>query len=304
MSCADLDASRCGRQGCEGGLDGIGARFRVSSTIRGGCRIFLELDCGDCDDSIWGGLMKQVESTEDVSVSITERGVATVTMTRPDQRNAMSPRSVEAMATILDELSCDGRVRCLILTGSGRGFCSGSDLKALAEMSEQARSAFERDCGRLSRAIARLPIPVIAAVHGFAIGGGLTLATSCDLVITTPSAKWALPEVPIGLFPAWGLRTVERRCGVVVARRLAWGVETIAGKDVVELGLADYLAEAPLESAIELGSKLADLPRLQASYVKEYFSLNPDGELADELANQLFMRAADLPEAQVTFRGR
>ena len=75
------------------------------------------------------------------------------------------------------------------------------------------------------------------------MGGGLTLAAACDIVLTEADAKWSLPEVPVGLFPAWGLDAVVRRVGVPAARRLAWGIDTLSGREAHALGLADEIVE-------------------------------------------------------------
>ena len=162
--------------------------------------------------------MIQVRASEDVLI---------LTLDRPEQRNAMSAALVEAMIATLEAL--DPSVRAVMLVGSGRGFCAGSDLAALAAMDNDARSVFETDSARLALLIAAIDVPVIAAVHGFAIGGGLTLAAACDIIVTTADANWSLPEVPIGLFPAWGLGAVEERVGRPAARRLSWGIDTLDG---------------------------------------------------------------------------
>lgn len=236
-----------------------------------------------------------------VAVTPVEAGVVTMTMDRPQQRNAMSPQSVERMIDLFDRLGASVDCHCIVLAGVGRGFCAGSDLKALSRMDDRERSRFEADCGRLSRLIGQLPRPVVAAVHGFAIGGGLTLAAACDIVVTDPKARWSLPEVAIGLFPAWGLHSVLRRCGETRSRRLSWGIDVVDGARAVQMGLADELAEEPLQAALALGRKLAKLPRDQAGYVKEYFSLALSPEQGDQFANHLFMRATGSPEASVTF---
>ena len=169
--------------------------------------------------------------------------VLVVALNRPASRNAMSARLVDEM---LAALATDAEIGALVLTGTGRGFCAGSDLAGLAMMGASEKSAFETASGLLARRIMAHPLPVLAAVHGFAIGGGLTLAAACDIVVTSVEAKWSLPEVPIGLFPAWGLEAVALRVGRPAARRLAWGIDMISGEAAVAMGLADAAAEKPL----------------------------------------------------------
>lgn len=229
-------------------------------------------------------------------------GVAHVTLERPEQRNAMSADLVADLIAAFERLSADDGVGAVVLSGAGRGFCAGSDLAGLARMSPVERSVFEADSGRVARMIGRLAVPVVAGVKGFAIGGGLTLAVGCDIVVTDPAAKWSLPEAPIGLFPAWGLGLVVERIGAPAARRLSWGIDTLSGEEAVRLGLADQLAEDPVAEALSIAARLASLPRAQARAVKTYFSSPQRGEEADWTANRLFMEMTETPEAKASFR--
>jgi enoyl-CoA hydratase/carnithine racemase len=231
-------------------------------------------------------------------------GVAWVEMNRPAQRNAMSAALVAGLIEIFTQLGGDPAVRAMVLAGAGRGFCAGSDLAGLAAMEEAGRRQFEAESGRLARLLGTLTQPVIAAVDGFAIGGGMTLATSCDLIVSDATAKWALPEVPIGLFPAWGIASVVHRVGRPVAKRLSWGIETLSGTEAYDIGLVDYLVDANARAkAGEIAGKLAALPATQAGFVKEYFAATraAGDEEADGAANSLFLRAASTAEAAASF---
>ena len=230
-----------------------------------------------------------------------DQRILIVTLDRPNQRNAMSVELVERLLALLDEIEGDEHIHAVVLTGAGRGFCAGSDLAGLASMEASGRRAFEASSGRLSQRIGSHPLPILAAVHGFAIGGGLTLAAACDIVATTGGAKWSLPEVPIGLFPAWGLDVVSNRVGRPVARRLAWGIDTLDGKAARKIGLADVVEDDPLRTAVTLARRLADLPRSQRAAVKQYFAHPRQGEDADRHANELFMAACGTPEARASF---
>ena len=230
-----------------------------------------------------------------------EGAIARVTLNRPEQRNAMSARLVAELGEHLAALAADPAIRAVVLDGAGRDFCAGSDLAGLAVMDKAGREEFEAASGRLARQIWGLDLPVIAAVHGFAIGGGLTLATSCDIVLTTPQAKWSLPEVPIGLFPAWGMESVVLRVGTVKARRLGFGLDTLDGSAAQECGLAEECAEDPLARALELAGQLAEMPRVSVAAVKQWFASRGPGEAGDEDAQELFSRCSETAEAASLF---
>ena len=222
-------------------------------------------------------------------------------LNRPASRNAMSRTLVDECLDYLRAAAEDESIRAIVLHGIGKGFCAGSDLAGLTAMDDAGRSAFEADSGRLARNMMAHPKPILAAVHGFAIGGGLTLAAACDIVITSGQTKWSLPEVPIGLFPAWGLEPVTLRMGRLAARRLSWGIDTLDGEAAARAGLADSVAADPLSEAQGIARQLAQLPPAQSASVKYYFAERRSGEAADEDANALFMTACASPEAAACF---
>ncbi|MFT4052915.1 MAG: enoyl-CoA hydratase/isomerase family protein [Novosphingobium sp.] len=230
-----------------------------------------------------------------------EQGLWHIRLDRPERRNAMSGLLVDAAITLLERAAFDDAIGVLVIHGAGTGFCAGSDLGELAGMDAAGRSAFEAASGRLARLVPQFPKPVIAAVHGYAIGGGLTLAAACDIVVTDPAARWSLPEVPIGLFPAWGLEAVVARIGRVRARRLSWGIDTLDGTQAAAIGLADEAADDPLARARDIARSLLALPRAQAQSVKHYFAAPHAPEVGDHAANALFMAATATPAAQASF---
>lgn len=227
--------------------------------------------------------------------------VLRIALDRPQQRNAMSRAMVAGMLSLFDELADKAPARAVILHGNGRGFCAGSDLGELAAMNEAERAAFERDCGELASRINACPAPVIAAVHGFAIGGGLTLAAACDIVISAEDAIWSLPEVPIGLFPAWGLGAVDDRVGLARARRLAMGLERLTGAGAAEAGLADRVDADPMACARALATQLHAMPAAQLAQVKAHYGRGNAWSENDVEANRRFIAATRSPEARESF---
>lgn len=236
-----------------------------------------------------------------IDVDETDARVRLLTLDRPESRNAMSRVLVEECLDWLGRAARDDGIGTIVIRGAGHGFCAGSDLAGIAAMGDAGRSAFEADSGLLARTMVAHPKPILAAVHGFAIGGGLTLAAACDVVVSDPAAKWSLPEVPIGLFPAWGLEAVTLRVGRGAARRLSWGIDTLDGAGAAAIGLADVVADDPLAEALAIARRLAALPARQSAAVKRYFAQDRTGEAADAKANALFMAACATPEAAASF---
>jgi enoyl-CoA hydratase/carnithine racemase len=235
-----------------------------------------------------------------VSAHPDDARVVVLTLNRPARRNAMSHAMVAVLIGALEGAAVAGK-SVVIIRGAGSGFCAGSDIAMLARMSHAERNDFEAESGRLARCIAAHPLPVIAQVHGFAIGGGLTLAAACDIVVATSDSKWSLPEVPIGLFPAWGLHGVAVRTGMTMARRLAFGIDELNGQRAFEIGLVDEVADDPAIKAIEIATRLARLPREQVAAVKSYFAPGGEWKDGDVHANRLFAAASDTAEAKITF---
>jgi enoyl-CoA hydratase/carnithine racemase len=237
--------------------------------------------------------------------------VARVTLERPRARNALSSELVRRLGSTLRELDADRSIGAMVLAGSPPGFCAGSDLKELARMDVNEMSAHESETGALARSIALLGTPVVAAVEGFALGGGFVLAISCDLVVTGRSAAWHLPEVSLGWVPPWGLQALAARAGPVAARRLTWGADPIDGTLAHRQGVADELAEDgdAVNTATRLAAKLAAMPASAVASTKRAFAplVLAGGETLDAEANRLFLADCNddrARESLARFRGR
>ena len=148
--------------------------------------------------------------------------------------------------------------------------------------------------------------PVIAAVSGFALGGGVGLAVGCDLIVTHPECRWHMPEVPNGWLPPWALASLSARVGPVTARRLVWASEPITGTEAYELKLADYLVpQADVENeAIAVAERLAALPRVAVASTKRFFAplINGSAEASDMLANRIFAENCQDDASKATLR--
>ena len=167
--------------------------------------------------------------------------VAILTIDRANRRNALGTELMQALSEAFAEIDRDDGVAAVVISATPPGFCAGSDLKELATMDIAQMCAHEAETARVVRAIGFMEKPAIAAVSGFALGGGVGLAAGCDLIVTHPECRWHMPEVPNGWLPPWALASLSVRIGPVAARRLVWASEPITGAEAYHLKLADYL---------------------------------------------------------------
>ncbi|MFJ2034185.1 enoyl-CoA hydratase/isomerase family protein [Streptosporangium sp. NPDC087985] len=242
-----------------------GAGVRCSRAANATDKPFADkpLTIGQCPDQYSLTMDIASNNRSDAELSCERDGsVAVLRLNRPAARNALSSGLVEQLSATLTALDDNDEVRVAVLAAAPPGFCAGSDLKELAGMSVSEMVRHEARTGHAVRAIQQLGIPVIAAVEGFALGGGFLLATGCDVVVTADNARWHLPEVQLGWVPPWGLQTLIARVGPVTARRLAWGDQPLTGRDLYQLGAVDDLAEPgqALQRACQLAARLAALP--------------------------------------------
>lgn len=236
---------------------------------------------------------------------IEKRGaVAVLSIERPARRNALGDDLIAQMRTVFAQLDADPAIGAIVLTGSAPGFCAGSDLKELGAMSLDEMCAHESRTAMFCRELALLQTPVVAAVQGFALGGGFVLAASCDVVVTARGTRWHLPEVQIGWIPPWGIESLVNRVGTARARQLVWGGTPFQGEEALRLGLADHMAEdgAALQRALEVAETYARLPREAVASTKLYFATQGarNGEGGDLLASQLFKDNCRHATAQAT----
>jgi len=230
--------------------------------------------------------------------------IATLTILRPARRNSMDRGLVEAMRAALLRIDGDPEIAAIVLCGADPGFCAGSDLGFIGKLDTAAMARFEQECADLGRLMTFISKPVIAAVEGFAIGGGFTLATCCDIVVAARGSRWNLPEVPIGWLTPWGLKSLITRVGLVRARNLCFCLEPLGGTEAQAIGIADYMSEdgGALIRATDIARTIAALPMPAVAATKRLFStyLMRDAEAIDFEANRLFVENCREPVAQAT----
>jgi enoyl-CoA hydratase/carnithine racemase len=180
---------------------------------------------------------------EGVRYEIGAAGVATLTLDRPDKRNAVMPPDWRALEDYLDKGAADPKVRVFVLTGAGSIFCAGGDLKSMGERLEQSPVRRSRELLRMSRAMQRFretPKPIIAAVNGAAIGAGCVIALACDLRLATASASFSVPFLRVGMQPDFGgAYFLPRLLGTARALELLWTGDALTADEAARLGLVN-----------------------------------------------------------------
>ncbi len=235
-----------------------------------------------------------------------EGAVATVTINRPKALNALNPATIDELLDCCAVLRTRpaseggtvpggeglarpalrlGDVRCLVVTGAGdRAFVAGADIAAMAAMSPLEGRAFAHRGQSLMRALEELPIPVVAAVNGFALGGGMELALACDIVLAAESAKFGQPEINLGIVPGFGgTQRLTRRVGLSAARWLIYTGEMIDAQEARRLGLVHRVVPgaALLAEAKAIAAALASKAPVALQQAKAAINVGTDIDLDD-----------------------
>jgi methylglutaconyl-CoA hydratase len=205
-----------------------------------------------------------------------EAGVLTITLNRPDKRNALSSALVEALHGALDSADLDAEVRVVVLTGAGKDFCAGADLEELLASADAPAEANEASALRLGSLFTRmrsLPKPVVAVVRGRALAGGAGLMTACDIVIASEGAQVGYPEVLRGFVPAMVMTTLRRQVGEKAALDLVLTGRLLGAEEARRVGLISRVVpEGPLEQeGRELARVLAGAPVSALALTKQLF---------------------------------
>jgi enoyl-CoA hydratase/carnithine racemase len=234
-------------------------------------------------------------------------GTATIRIDRPKARNALNIATRKALADVCREIADDDGLRAIVLTGGPDMFVAGADLTEFAEAG--AIDILKRRAERWWQAVADVPQPMIAAVNGFALGGGLELAMCCDIIIAGRSAKLGQPEVRVGIMPgAGGTQRLTRAVGKFQAMRLVLTGEAIGAEEALAMGLVSKVVDdaAVYDSARDMARTIAALPPIAVQQAKEAVTLGADAALGTALALerkalQLTFATADKTEGMRAF---
>jgi 2-(1,2-epoxy-1,2-dihydrophenyl)acetyl-CoA isomerase len=223
-------------------------------------------------------------------------GVATLTLNRPEARNALTGEMLTALTDAIQRLAADSTVRCVVLNGAGNAFCAGGDVKgqakAAAERASGASFSIEQRVHSLragmeaSRLLHEMPKPTLAVIPGAAAGAGLSLALACDLRVVAAEAKLTTAFAKVGASGDYGgSYFLPRLVGAAKARELYFTADIISGQEAFELGLVNHVypgAELP-DRARALALKLAALPTVAIGYMKRNLNAADEASLSQVL---------------------
>jgi len=251
--------------------------------------------------------MPEHAMSEEVLVEFPEDHIAVVRINRPRAYNALNLNVRRLIAEKFTELKAREDIRAVILTGDDKAFAAGADLKEMSAMS--AVDYYKAHVERLYNAFADYPRPVIAAVNGFALGGGMELAMISDIIIAGKSAKFGQPEVKVGVMPgAGGSQRLVRAVGKYNAMRLCLTGMMIGADEARDMGLVCEVLDdgAVMDRARALASELAALPPLGLEHIKYAILHGPDMSLESALglerkSMQLLLSSKDRAAATTAF---
>ncbi len=206
-----------------------------------------------------------------ISISTDEHGVADVRLARPDKRNALDPAMFNALIESSDLLAKDTSLRAVVLSGEGKGFCAGLDFSSFQAMSDSGEAGEKRpattdpDEGRIThrgqQAVygwTELPVPVIAALRGHCLGGGIQLALGADIRIAAPDTKMSVLEIRWGLVPDMtGTQALINLVGLDVAKELTFSGRMVGAEEALHLGLVTQIADDPHAAALVMAADIA-----------------------------------------------
>jgi len=234
-------------------------------------------------------------------------GVALVRLNRPEAKNALNLPLRQQLAEHFRALSLDSAVHCIVVTGGGECFAAGADIKDMADKS--AIDMMLRNIHLLWQAIAACPKPVIAAVNGYAWGGGCELAMHADIIIAGENASFCQPEIKVGIMPgAGGTQRLTRAVGKFQAMKMILTGRAVSGREAFTMGLcSEVLPDAEVQdAALKMASQIAAMPPIAVVQIKEVVLAGQDIPLdaaimLERKAFQLLFDTADQKEGMNAF---
>lgn len=249
--------------------------------------------------------------TEPRIITSRDGAIATITVTRPDKLNAFDIEMLKELSAACDVIEADSAMRVVILTGAGKAFSAGGDIKAWGAMqANEFGHQWVRFGHRVFERLATLRMPLIAAINGHALGGGLELAGAADIRIAEKHVTIGLPETSLGMVPGWsGTQRLVQRFGAQIIRRMVLGGEMFSAEEACKLGLVDQVVESgsALEAAKVYAARIVTRgpAALEISKLMIGVANNEDnGAAVETLGSMLAAKTGDLKEGVSAFSGK
>ena len=219
--------------------------------------------------------------------------IAIVTIDRPEALNALNGTVITELELVVSALENDRDVRCMILTGEGRSFVAGADIGEQYPLNLDGGRRWGQRGSALLRRIEKLEFPTIAAVNGFALGGGCELAMSCDIILASEKAKFGQPEVGLGITPGFsGTQRLPRRVGVAKSKELIFSGKMIKADEAEKIGLVNavYAPETLMDGAMEMARSFVKNAPIAVKYAKACIDRGIQTDIDSGIAceNELF----------------
>ena len=222
-----------------------------------------------------------------------DAGIGIVTINRPEALNALNSTVISELEQVVTELENDRELRAVILTGEGRSFVAGADIGEQKPLDLDGGRRWGQRGSALMRRIEKLEVPTIAAVNGFALGGGCELALSCDIILASEKAKFGQPEVGLGITPGFsGTQRLPRRVGIGKAKELIYSGKMIKADEAEKIGLVNavYAPEELMNGALEMAKSFTKNAPIAVKYAKACIDRGMQMDIDDGIAveNELF----------------
>ena len=219
--------------------------------------------------------------------------IAVLTIDRQEALNALNEEVMADLKAAISDVEADKSLKALIITGAGRSFVAGADIGTQQPLDVAGGRVWGQNGSALFRRIEKLEIPTIAAVNGFALGGGCELALACDMILASEKAKFGQPEVGLGITPGFsGTQRLPRRVGVAMAKELIYSGSIIKADEALRIGLANhvYAAEELMDEAKKLAASFANNASIAVKYSKACIDRGIDMDIDNGIAveNELF----------------
>jgi enoyl-CoA hydratase len=221
--------------------------------------------------------------------------IGILTINRPDKLNAISNELTSELRSLLCELEKDEKLRVLIITGAGdKAFVAGADIKELVDRDAKIGRRVSRERQEVFSRVENLPVPVIAAVNGYALGGGLELALACNIRICSEKAQFGAPEVKLGIIPGdGGTQRLPRLIGLGRAMEMILTGDFIDAQEAHRIGLVNsvFSPDDLMDKTMELAQKIASRPPLAIRYAKEAVNRSQEGDAASGFSLESYLHA-------------